>query len=234
MRFKFSYKETIVTILTENEDFYKIAIEAILEARSSIERYIRLNPDFLISYDPIDCPGADEIVLEMCRAASIANVGPMASVAGTVAAHAVSKMVEHGAKFAVVDNGGDIALSTNRPIVIGIYPTKLALKLDRKDFYAVCTSSGKIGHSVSFGYADAVTILADNASIADALATALCNRIGKNFGKEEIETTISEFYDKYKDYLDGIIVVKDELIAFAGRIPKILEVEIDLDLITRG
>ncbi len=234
MRFKFSYKETIVTILAENEDFYEVAVEAILEARSSIERYIKLNPDFLISYEPIDCPGGDEIVAEMCRAAEIAGVGPMASVAGTVAAHAVKRMVERGAKFAVVDNGGDIALSTDRPITIGIYPTRLALRIEPKDFYAVCTSSGKIGHSVSFGYADAVTILADNASVADALATALCNRIGEDFGKEELENTVSEFYESYKKHLDGIIVVKDELIAFAGRIPKILEAEIDLDLITRG
>ena len=171
---------------------------------------------------------------EMCRAAKIAGVGPMASVAGTIAAYAVKKMVESGAKLAVVDNGGDIAISSDRELLVGIYPSNLAFRLKPTKFYAICTSSGKIGHSVSFGYADAATVLAENASIADALATALGNRIGKNFGKDELENVVAEFYDQYRDYVDGILVIKDDLVALAGKLPEIVKSEIKPELITKG
>jgi len=42
---------------------------------------------------------------------------------------------------------------------------------------AICTSSGTIGHSLSFGKADAVTVVARDAALADAAATAVGNRV---------------------------------------------------------
>ncbi len=47
----------------------------------------------------------------------------------------------------------------------------------------VCTSSGTVGHSISFGKADAVCVTAPSAALADAAATAVCNRIVR---KEDI------------------------------------------------
>ena len=231
-RFKFQYKETIATILTERDEFYRIAVKAILDARSEIEDYIFHNPDFFTSYEPIDCSGG-EIVNRMCMAAKIAEVGPMAAVAGTIAAYAVEKMWEAGAELAVVDNGGDIVIHSDRELVVGIYPSKLAFKVPPVEYLAICTSSGKIGHSVSFGRADAATIVARDASIADALATALGNAIG-DFGKEELEKTLSEFYNKHSQHVEGMLVVKDELIAAAGKLPKIVAAESREDLITKG
>ncbi|AAB90589.1 UPF0280 family protein [Archaeoglobus fulgidus] len=231
-RFKFQYKETIVTILTENEEFYKTAVKAILEARSEIEDYILHNPDFFTSYEPIECSGG-EIINRMCNAAKIAGVGPMAAVAGTIAAYAVEKMIDAGAKLAVVDNGGDIVIHSDRELLVGIYPSKLAFKVPPVDYLAICTSSGKIGHSVSFGKADAATVVARDASVADALATALGNLIG-DFGKKELEKTVSEFYGKYSDFVEGILVVKDELVALAGNLPSLAFAESKEDLITKG
>jgi hypothetical protein len=43
--------------------------------------------------------------------------------------------------------------------------------------YGMCTSSGTLGHSTSFGTADAVTVLAHSCALADAAATALGNRV---------------------------------------------------------
>ncbi|MBO8179815.1 MAG: UPF0280 family protein [Archaeoglobus sp.] len=231
-RFKFQYKETIVTILTESEEFYKIAVNAILEARSEIESYILHNPDFFTSYEPIDCSGG-EIINRMCRAGEIAGVGPMAAVAGTIASYAVERMIEAGAKLAVVDNGGDIVIHTDRELLIGIYPSNLAFKVQPVDYMAICTSSGKIGHSVSFGKADAATVISRDGSVADALATALGNTIG-DFGKDELERTVSEFYKKYSKFAEGILVIKDDLIAMAGNLPPIVSAKSGEDLITKG
>lgn len=231
-RFRFAYKETITTILAENEDYYEVAVKAILEARSEIEKYAILNPYFLISYEPIEC-NAKGIVKKMCDSAKIAGVGPMASVAGAIAQFAVDKMIEAGAKIAVVDNGGDIAIFTDRELRVGIFPTNIALLIPAGEKIALCTSSGKIGPSVSFGYADAATVIADDACLADALATALGNAVG-DFKKEKLEKVVGEFYSKYRSFLRGIIVVKDDLVVFSGNIPKIVTARIDENLITKG
>ncbi len=231
-RYRFRYKETIVTILSENEEYFKVAVEAILEARSEIEEYIMLHPEFLTSYQPIKCREG-KIVSRMCHAAEIAGVGPMAAVAGTIAAYAVERMVAEGAELAVVDNGGDIAIHSDREILVGIYPSEFAFRVQPVDFLAICTSSGKIGHSVSFGHADAATVIAENASIADALATALGNEIG-DFGKEELERAVLSFYDKFSEHIRGIFVVKDDLVAVAGKTPEVVIAKSGIDIITKG
>ncbi|MDI9645808.1 MAG: UPF0280 family protein [Archaeoglobales archaeon] len=232
-RFKFAYKETIVTIITESEEFFEACVKAILEARSEIERYIALNPDFYISYEPLDCKGG-RIIDEMCKAAKIAGVGPMASVAGAIADFAVEKMAEAGAKLAIVDNGGDIAMKTDREISVGIYPTELAFIIEPKNKYSICTSSGTIGPSVSFGYADAATVLGENAAVCDALATALGNGVKKDFELKDLEEYVREFYNKYKDFIDGVFVAKGDEIAFTGNLPEIVPAKVSLDLITKA
>uniref|UniRef100_A0A7J2TJY2 UPF0280 family protein n=1 Tax=Archaeoglobus fulgidus TaxID=2234 RepID=A0A7J2TJY2_ARCFL len=228
-RFKFAYKETITTILTENEEFYATAVKAILEARSEIERYCMLHPEFLISLEPIDCK-AGGIVEKMCFSARIAGVGPMASVAGAIAEYAVEKMVEAGARIAIVDNGGDIAIHTDRDIRVGIYPTNLAFLIPSNERIAVCTSSGKIGPSISFGFADCATVVAEDACIADALATALGNMVKED---SKIEEVVKDFYEKYRKYIRGALVAKDGLIALAGKLPKIEKATVREDLITK-
>ncbi len=42
---------------------------------------------------------------------------------------------------------------------------------------SVCTSSGTVGHSLSFGKADAVCVLSRSCSLADAAATSIGNQI---------------------------------------------------------
>ncbi|MCX8152460.1 MAG: UPF0280 family protein [Archaeoglobaceae archaeon] len=221
-KYKFNYKETVATILTESDDFYKIAVEAILEARSEIERYIAINPYFLISYEPFeDCFGG-KVIDEMCKAAKIAKVGPMASVAGAIAGYAVEKMMENGASLAVVENGGDIAMHSDQEILIGLKPTNFAFLIEPKEFYSVCTSSGKISHSVSFGYADAACVFGENAALCDALATALGNGVKESFGKDELKKYAEEFYSEFKKYIDAIFIVKDCFLAYAGKVPEIV------------
>jgi Uncharacterized conserved protein len=43
----------------------------------------------------------------------------------------------------------------------------------------VCTSSGTVGPSLSFGKADAVTIVSPSTALADSVATAVGNRVKK-------------------------------------------------------
>ncbi len=231
-RFKFKHKETVVTILLEEERYYDVVVKAILEARRAIERKIREDPLFQVTLEPYDCEGF--IVGRMCRASKLANVGPMASVAGVIAQYAVEKAVESGASFVVVDNGGDVAMHLDRPITVGVYTLKhsVCFEVDRKGFYAICTSSGTVGHSLSFGFADACTIFAKDACIADAFATSLCNEIKENFDREDIERVLREFWSRAKRYVLGAVIVKGDYVGFVGEVPKITKGVIKPDLIT--
>lgn len=238
-RYRYQHKETIVTILVEGDRYYDVAVNAILEARKEIESVIRSDPFFLSSLEPYNISGGP-VTRRMVEAAEKAGLGPMASVAGMISQYAVEKMVEEGADFAVVDNGGDMAIYSQREIVVGVYTgtnIKLGFKIGPSDdMRAICTSSGRIGHSISFGYADAATVFGGDACVADAFATALGNEIKEEANEESFTAVLEEFWEKCrdKDYVDGIFAVKGEMMGFAGKVPEVVRAEVDPDLITRG
>ena len=232
LRFKFRHKQTIATILAEKEEDYKRVVRAIMEARREIEETIANDPFFFTTFEPYECNG--KIVGRMCLASKLANVGPMAAVAGVIAQYAVEEASKY-TSFVVVDNGGDIAMRTNRRLIVGVYPSNIGLVVEPCDeIVAICTSSGKIGHSVSFGFADAATVIGSDACIADAFATALGNSIRENYGKKEVENALENFWEKAKRYVNGAIVVKDDIIGVVGDVPEIVRANIRPDLITKG
>jgi ApbE superfamily uncharacterized protein (UPF0280 family) len=77
----------------------------------------------------------------------------------------------------------------------------------------VCTSSGTVGHSLSFGKADAVVVVAPSAALADAAATAIGNIVKEI---EDIPRGI-EFAQKV-DGLRGVVIIKDDKMGVWGRI----------------
>jgi ApbE superfamily uncharacterized protein (UPF0280 family) len=140
-----------------------------------------------------------------------------------------------GALEAVVDNGGDIALKILDPVRVGIYtgkvgPDHFAFEFEPQlDSFAICTSSGTVGPSISFGRADAVVVIAADAPLADAAATALGNRI-------KTERDLAGAFDIFDcmDSLSGALAVVGHRFALWGDLPKISKAHIDEELITRG
>lgn len=232
-RYEFKYRETITTILSKDEKVYRKAVEGMLYARNRIEEYISKNPFFLTSLEPLECYG--EVVERMCQASKAAGVGPMASVAATVAWYGVERA---NSDFIVIDNGGDIVYRIDEPVRVGIYAGRgISVGFELEPFEgikSVCTSSGKIGPSISFGFADAVTVFSENPAMADAFATAIGNEIKENFGKKEIVETLEEIWKTARKYIDGVVVIKDDIIAYAGDVPELKPAKIDFDLITKG
>ncbi len=228
MRFRFQYCETSVTVIADGEEIFQKVVRAILDARNQVEKAIAENPMFYVSLQPIE-PFGEEVVRRMCIASKLAGVGPMASVAGGIAQYAV-EAVEGSV---IVDNGGDIVMR-GKEALIGIYPVKFAIKLEFEEerIYSVCTSSGRYGHSISFGDCDAAVVLAEDGFVADAFATALGNEIKEGFGKREIEEAMENFWSKARKYVDGIVVVKDDYIGFAGDV-NLVEADYDERIITK-
>jgi len=179
-RERFQLKETIVTISSE-EQYIPVAKHAIESCRRDLERFIRRDPFFASTLDEYQCPeNAPEIAVRMADASGAVGIGPMSAVAGTIAAIAVEAMMDVGATYAILDNGGDIALVNDETVIVGIYAgtddVSIGLEIEpRESILGICTSSGRIGHSISFGNADAATILSGDVSLADAAATAVGN-----------------------------------------------------------
>jgi ApbE superfamily uncharacterized protein (UPF0280 family) len=112
-----------------------------------------------------------------------ADLTPMAAVAGTIADAVADWLFDRGPTKVVVDNGGDIAirLAAGQTATVGIRPqinsfdlSHIAQLDDRRSSWGV-TTSGLGGRSFTRGIASAVTVIAENASIADAAATSIAN-----------------------------------------------------------
>jgi ApbE superfamily uncharacterized protein (UPF0280 family) len=190
VNFEVIVKETDL-LVRATRDLSSETRESVLKYRRQIEVYIETNPEFQKTLIPLnEDPYAPEIVREMIRASRLAQVGPMAAVAGAIA-ESVSKDLLPISKEVIVENGGDIYLATSRERAIGIFAgdsplsLKIGIVIGPEDSpLGVCTSSGTVGPSLSFGKADAVCIVSKSAALADAAATAIGNIVKE---KNDIE-----------------------------------------------
>ena len=168
-----------------DRDLSDEAYPLIIEGRKIILDWSRENPEFLTSLSPLPLKTlAWSPVRDMLHAGQLVEVGPMAAVAGAMAEFVGRGLLKHSPGGVVVENGGDIFLAARIPVRIGLFAgksvlsMKLGLKVDPEDMpLGICTSAGTVGHSYSLGRADAATVAADNAALADAAATGLGNRI---------------------------------------------------------
>ncbi len=215
--FNVTIKETNLHIQASN-DLKEEASLAVLKCRNYIENYIRQCPDFATSLVPIEIMGiAPEIINKMIKAAKASKVGPMAAIAGAIAEYTGLVLLEKSNEI-IVENGGDIFIKSNSETLFTIYANKSPLSMKtglliakRKKPYALCTSSGTLGHSKSYGNADAVTIFSDSAPLADATATSLGNLIKK---PNDIEKVIN--HGKKIQGVLGIVIIKDKNIGLWG------------------
>lgn len=158
-------------------------LACLAEVRAVLKGWISLHPDFATSLVPLPpSPEAPQIIQNMLRAAADMQVGPMAAVAGVVA-EAVCRRFMHVSPEFLVENGGDIFISSSmeRRVALLSDPensSMIGLKFSADMFpLAVCSSSSTIGHSLSFGKGELVTVISKDAALADAAATSLCNRL---------------------------------------------------------
>jgi len=219
VKFEVLVKETDLLVRAESDLFHETR-ESVLKYRHQLENYIAANPEFQRSLIPLtDDPYAPEIVQEMIRTSQLAQVGPMAAVAGAMAEW-VSRDLLKLSKEVIIENGGDIYLVTSKERIIGIYAgdSPLSLKIGivvqpEESPLGVCTSSGTVGHSLSFGKADAICILSQSAGLADAAATAVGNIVQQ---KKDIELGLER--GKEIEGILGILIIVREKMGVWGNI----------------
>ena len=220
----FKIKETDLHILAA-KDVTAEAGELATGYRLQIENYLVEHPEFGSSLTPL-VPDelAPPIIKGMFRAAREAGVGPMAAVAGGIAEFVGRGLLEAGFKEIIVENGGDIFLNRSGELTVSVYAgqsplsNRLGLKIMPGQMpLGICTSSGTVGHSLSFGLADSVTVLADSAFVADAAATRLGNEVGSaGESGRGIERALE--VAKSMPLLRGVLIICEEMIGAAGEI----------------
>jgi len=217
--FDITVKETNLNIQAQT-DLSEQAIRSTLNYRNQIETYIRQYPEFATALSPLPQPALGPgIVMEMIQASSLAQVGPMAAVAGAVAEYVGRDLLNLSCEV-VVENGGDIFIRSDAETVFAIYAGDSPLSMttgiliERQDTpFAMCTSSGTLGHSKSFGAADAVSVVAGSCCLADAAATALCNMVKT---EKDIKKAIQA--GRQIQGIQGIVIIKGEQIGLWGNL----------------
>ena len=179
--FQVQVKETDL-LIQARKNLRAPAYQAVLRYRFQLESYLQDHPNFFHSLRPVVWDDfAPTLVKEMMRAAQAARVGPMAAVAGAMAEFVGRDLLGESPEV-IVENGGDLFIQLSRELKIAIFagPSPLSMRVGLKISEAakglgVCTSSGTVGPSLSFGKADAVCVLSPSAALADAAATAVGN-----------------------------------------------------------
>lgn len=163
-------------------DLTEPALASLERHRGVLEDYLAKHSSFGTSFKPVPAASdAAEIVAAMAEAALACGVGPMASVAGAIAQFVGSDLLALSRRL-IVENGGDLFLAGGGTRRVRIFagkdspPVDIVVE-DRPRGVGLCTSSATVGPSVSLGEADAVTVLAQTATLADAAATAIGNMV---------------------------------------------------------
>jgi hypothetical protein len=232
----FSEKESDITIISDSKKAIIKAKNSFYFHRKNLERYITKDKHFLTTFSPVKVKTNLKVINEMAKVAEICNVGPMASVAGVLADLMLDAMKRQtkseliSCKIALVENGGEIALDSEEPIKVALYAGENELNLNlgflikKKECpLGIGTSSATVGHAISLGKADSVTIFAVNAGLADAAAT----KIGNLVKGEDIEKSIKNALDAVDDIdgLTGAFISRKNKVGQTGKLPQLIKIE---------
>ena len=219
-QFQVTVKETNLAISAAT-DLSEHAVQAIFDARVPLESWMGNHPGFATALSPVAIKGpAPALVRSMAEAAAHAGVGPMAAVAGALA-ESVGRALLTASPEVIVENGGDTFLSVKGPITVALYAgeaspfsMKVGLSFKALDHpLSICTSSGTLGHSLSFGKSDAVCVVSRSGALADAAATAIGNRVEDG---ASIDPAIQ--FGKTIPGVEGLVVVAGSSIGFWGEL----------------
>jgi hypothetical protein len=195
--------------ISSNINLAEEAEKSLINHRTHLENYIKKTPRFLTSMLPLPPDNlAPAIARDMLEKSALCGVGPMAGVAGAVAQFVGQNLLDF-AETLIIENGGDIFVKAKNDLTVSVFAgeSPLSYKVNfnvkaEKTPLGVCTSSATVGPSVSFGKADAVCVISQSATLADAAASAIGNKVKS---KNDIKNAL-DFGMKIKG-VEGIIII---------------------------
>jgi ApbE superfamily uncharacterized protein (UPF0280 family) len=226
-RRSYQLKETRGVVISQSPRAIDVAVSCIGRHRRELEGHVLRHPEFQHSLIPVRVEQGPEVVRRMAEAAELAGVGPMAAVAGVLADLAVEEMIKEGARVAVVENGGEASVASDRPIYVALQAgdaplsKRFGFRLESSPI-GVATSSGLYSHALSFGEAEAVTVFAPNAGLADAAATAVGNMV--KGGDEKVAVRLGVERGLAIDGVTGVLILYRGSVGLGGEVPPIIGV----------
>ena len=218
--YEVNVKETELFVQSKGILDTSIIQSTVQALRSDVEAYIERFPVFATGLSSFSLQEpAPRIVKEMIEKTSLVDVGPMASVAGAVAEYIGKELMSYSPEV-MVENGGDIFIAKRGDVVLGLYAGQESVINDflisvhnKEAFFGVCSSSSVLGHSLSLGRADLVTVISPSVIFADALATKLANMV---IEEEDIDKALE--FSRTFSYTKAVVIVRKERIGLWGDI----------------
>lgn len=222
--FVVEHKKTDIWVAVDsqsyNEKMPQKCHSIVADLWQKMEAYLKIDSAYgksLAPYPP--SVSAPEIFYRMSQASMKAGIGPMSAVAGAVAEHVARQLKkEFPYKEIIIENGGDIYAEFCRDLDVAIFAGASPLS-ERVGFsipasyspLGICTSSGTVGPSLSFGSADAVMIICRDVLLADSYATAFGNMVKSTGDIDSLIETIGA-----TDEILGAIIIKDDKMGITG------------------
>ncbi len=211
------YKFTDILILSDKNLDENEILKEVKKIYEEIEKYSFTKPLFLSSLKPIYEKNTTLFLKELFIYSEKTKLGPLAGIAGFFSkkiAEFIKK--KFNPENLIIENGGDIFLKKNEDSRILIYAgdspfsMKIGFKLKEGE-YGIATSSKKVGHSISFGNADAVTVISENPVLSDFYATYFGNMVKK---EEDIKKVLK--IAKREKEIKGTVIILDSKIGIYG------------------
>ena len=234
----FIEKESDITIISDSNTAISRAKISFQFHRANLEDFVLRNSKFLKSFSPVKVNTSYRVIELMAEVAFLCDVGPMAAVAGALADLMLEEMQLKGdnedpnfkeSRIALVENGGEIAIDSEEPMKIALYAgqnelnSNLGFLVKKEDCpIGIGTSSATIGHAISLGQSDAVTIFAKNAALADAAAT----KVGNAVKGKDVEKSIKKGLDII-DQLEGVtgaFISRGNKVGQIGKLPQLIKI----------
>jgi uncharacterized protein len=222
--FTLQYRDTDVWVGVDKSSFRTAMAEktrdVVTDLWQKLESYALLQSGFFTSHLPLNLlASAPGEALLMAEAGFRTLTGPMAAVAGLFAWKIGEALREEfKVRELVVENGGDYYLlleeDLNMTIHAGNSPLsgKIAVVIPAGSTpCGVCTSSGTVGHSFSYGKADAVMVACPSPVLADAWATALANRVKR---PDDIPAVLS--YSEDYPEIESVVIICEDKVGIRG------------------
>ena len=196
-------------LISSDKNLADEGLKSLARHRHSLETYIKNHPDFRTSLLPLpEDDLAPPIVRDMLAKSKICGVGPMAGVAGAVSEFVAYDLLNRTENI-IIENGGDIFIKSEIKLIASVYAGESPLSYNVNFIVkpeitplGICTSSATVGPSLSFGKADAVCVISSSATLADAAASAIGNKVK---GKQDIKTALD--YGIKITGISGIIII---------------------------
>jgi hypothetical protein len=207
-------------LISSDTDMSDEALKSLASHRHSLETYIKSHPDFRTSLLPLpEDDLAPPIVRDMLSKSRICGVGPMASVAGAVSEFVGNDLLNQTENL-IIENGGDIFIKSENKLITSVYAGVSPLSYNvnfivkpEETPLGICTSSATVGPSLSFGKADAVCVISKSATLADAAASTIGNKVKS---KNDIKPAL-DFGIKIKG-VEGIIIILESEMGAIGKV----------------